>query len=440
MEPRRGYRVTRKMLLAATLLSTATAAPRFVGEAEDVRIAERAWQAATACAGRPGRAAPEVELVRKTNPLDYLGVAHTDEGGTLWRIDLNADADRQREVVVHEVTHAWVSEGPVALVEGSAELLADCVVRADPGLAPLQFDDGRDLVGLPDLTSWRKPGEDAPTELHAFRTDAYVGAARLLRTLADVVGTEVLWDGHALGWEDVRQRLLASGERGAELLAALDGGADSQRWALADEDRDGLTSLQERWLGTDDRTFDSDRDGWWDGAAAPAGAVVLPLDGTPVCAPGGVVRVGSEARGAALPDVLVEGPVARLSGLPSTDSTGGWWVVPADRSGDGPCESSARVTVWTDDPALASLVPEVSAAVEQALSSAEARLGAGPQRVAVVLGGTSRVEGEVVRLGAQELADPARAGRVAVAARRLWLDGVRDWTAVDAVARALARS
>lgn len=423
------------MLLVATF-SIAWGAPRFVGLPEDVRIAERAWRAATRCAGRPGRAAAEVELVRKTNPLDYLGVAHTEQDGTLWRIDLNADADRQREVVVHEVTHAWVSEGPVALVEGSAELLADCVVRTDPGLAPLQFDDGRDLVGLPDLTSWRKPGEDAPTELHAFRTDAYVGAARLLRTVADVVGTASLWDGHPLGWEELRERLLAGGERGAELVAALDGGMVGQRAALADEDRDGLTALQERWLGTDDTVFDSDGDGWWDGALAPAGSVVLPLDGTPVCAPGGVARVGAEARGASLPDVLVEGGVVRLSQLPPADATGGWWVVPAPGP-SGSCSSSARVTVWTEDPALASLVPAVASAVEDALLASESRLGVGPQRVAVVLGGTSRVEGEVIRLGGEDLSDPAQTGRVAVAARRLWLDGVRDWTAVDAVARAL---
>ena len=103
-----------------------------------------------------------------------------------------------------------------------------------------------------------------------------------------------------------------------------------------------------------------------------------------------------------------------------------------------PAASSARVTVWAEDPALASQVPVIAATVEEALRAAESRLGIGPQRVAVVLGGTSRVEGEVVRLGGEDLADPDRAGRIAVAARRLWLDGVRDWTAVDAVARSLA--
>lgn len=423
------------MLLAVPVF-TAAAEPVFVGAPDDVLVARRAWRAATACAGREGRAAPSVELVRKTNPLDYLGVARTDERGALWRIDLNTDDDRHREVVVHEVTHAWVSEGPVALVEGSAELLADCVVRRDPGLAPLQFDDGRDLAGLPDLVGWHKPDADAPTELHAFRSDAYVGAARLLRTVASVVGPEVLWQGQALSWDDLRARIAdQGGPRGAELLAALEGGADTQRAALADGDRDGLTALQERWGGTDDGRFDSDGDGWWDGAEAPRGAFPLPLDGTPVCAPGGLARIGADARGAALPEVLVDGGLARLSALPPAESTGGWWGVAAGAP-EASCVGSPRVTVWTDDPALVPLVATVAEATERALVGVESRLGPGPQRVAVVLGGTSRVEGAVVRLGAAELADPDLAGRTAVAARRLWTDGIRDWTAVEAVARA----
>src|SRR5690349_17922235 len=100
--------------------------PVFVGEPADVHLAEVAWEAARACTGRDGQAVDQVEIVRRTVPLDYLGVARTDPVGRLYRIELNTDPSRLPEVVVHEVSHAWVSEGPVALVEGTAELIADC--------------------------------------------------------------------------------------------------------------------------------------------------------------------------------------------------------------------------------------------------------------------------------------------------------------------------
>lgn len=421
--------------------SIAVAAPTFVGEPEDVLLASRAWAAAVTCTGREGSATPTVPLVRKTLALDYLGVARTDPTGVLWRIDLNTVEDRHREVVVHEVSHAWVSDGPVALVEGAAELLADCIVRGDPGLAPLQYDDGRSLDGLPDLRAWTRPGDDVPTELHAVRTDAYLGAARFLRTAADLLPERSLWSGPTLSWDTLRDDLRGAGARGEELLAALDGGVETQREALADDDRDGLTRLQERWRGTDDGRFDTDGDGWWDGAAPAVGAVVVPLDGSPVCAGGGVLRVGDDARGEALPVVVLEErpggvALARLSDLPPAASTGGWWMTRAVGV-HGACADGRRATVWAEDPALASLVPSVQAALGEALLQAERRFGPGPDRVAVALGGgPTRVEGAVVRLGADDLADPQHAARLAVAARRAWIDGVRDWTAVEALALA----
>ncbi len=415
-------------------VALASAAPTFLGEPDDVRLAQRAWAAARACTGREGRAEPVVPLVRKTIPLEYLGVARTDEHGTLWRIELDARPDRQREVVVHEVTHAWVSDGPVALVEGSAELLADCVVGRDPGLAPLQFDDGRVLSGLPDLVRWDKPSEDAPAGLHTVRTDAYVGAGRLLRTVAEIVPPERLWAAPSLSWEAVRGLLAEAGPRGLELLAALDGGAATQAAALADADRDGLTALQERWRGTDEGRFD---------AAAGEGDVVVPLDGTPVCAAGG--RIGSNARGASLPEVRLErtttgARLARLSEPPPTTTVGGWWV--RDGAADQPaCASDARVTVWAEEAALVGRVAEVAREVGAALAEVEERHGLGPERVAVVLGGAvTGVEGQVVRIATDDAqGDPALVARLAVAARRLWTDGQRDWSAVQAVAASLGR-
>ena len=204
--------------------------PHFVGLPEDVALAKAAWQGATACTGRPGAAAPVVELVRRVVPGDYLGVARTDpDDGRLIRIDLNTEPDRHREVVVHEVSHAWVSEGPVALVEGTAELIADCIVAARPELAPLQYDDGRALAGLPDLRRWSKPREGAPSELHAIRTDGYVGASRLMRTAARIVGPEALWAAREVSWAHFDATLKAAGPRGAELVAALNRGGRGHR-------------------------------------------------------------------------------------------------------------------------------------------------------------------------------------------------------------------
>ncbi|MEZ4235164.1 MAG: hypothetical protein R3F59_03180 [Myxococcota bacterium] len=429
-------------MLAFALLATAHAAPTFVGDPEDVALARAAWAGAAACTGREGSAAPVVALVRRTVPGDYLGVARTDpDTGRLYRIDLNAAPGRHREVVVHEVAHAWVSEGPVALVEGTAELIADCVVQRAPGLAPHQFDDGRSLTGLPDLLAWTKPVEGRPSELHAVRTDAYVGASRLVRTAAEVVGPEALWGSRTVGWAGFRAALAGS-PRGGELVAALDAGPRALADALDDADRDGLVAIAEGWAGTSDQRYDTDGDGWWDGTVR-AGAVALPADGTPVCAAGpgeggtvrGVDRV--EVARQALPG---GGGVAWLRTALPADATGGWWVEAGAAAAS--CVGTPRVTVWASDEALVARVAPVAAAVEAALARAEGLYGTGPVRVAVGLGGSRSTvlgDGEVVLLSAEDVrrGDAASLGRLAVALRRAWASGERDWAGAEAVARSL---
>jgi hypothetical protein len=455
-------------MLVWLLADPALAAPRFAGEPEDIQLAQAAWEAARTCAGREGRASPTVEIVRRAVPGDYLGVARTTPSGELYRIDLNTDEGRHREVLVHEVTHAWVSDGPVALVEGTAKLLADCIVSRDPALAPLQFDDGRDLSGMPDLVSWGKPTEGIPSELHATRTDAYVGAARLIRTVALVVPPQTLFSSHTLDWATLEAALRGSGPRGAELLAVLGQGSGAQRQALADEDRDGLVALAEGWLGTDDQRFDSDGDGWWDGglrglpfSAPPPEAVVVPLDGTPVCLGREVlpaqplaVWAGGNLRGLGVPDLSVrrapgDGPrpvLVSLASLPSAESTGARWATLSGDPGRAGCASSRTVTVWAEDPAFARRVAEVAAQLERLHGLAEARLGPGPERVALALGGArSTVEGEVVWLSSADVARALSTGRVeelaslAVSLRRLWVAGERDWNGALAVSRSLMR-
>jgi hypothetical protein len=381
---------------------------------------------------------------------DYLGVARTDPAGRLYRIDLNTDAARLPEVVVHEVTHAWVSEGPVALVEGTAELIADCIVDRDPGLAPHQYDDGRDLSGLPDLLTWTKPQEGTPTELHAVRTDAYVGSARLLRTALLAVPGPTLWSDRKVEWNEFEAALLAAGPRGRALVDVLEAGAAAQRAALQDADRDGLTALAESWLGTDDARYDTDGDGWADPAVlgVPAGALSVPLDATPICTNAAELpALLGTLRGPALPGLVarrVPGDGARpllvrLSRSPGIDTTGAAWVVARGGATRG-CRSTARTTVWAEDPALDGRVATFSGALQDAVAEAEARYGPGPDRVAVALGGAhTEVEGDVVFLSTADVqsTDPVALARVAVAVRRLWLDGERDWSAAEAVARGL---
>ena len=78
--------------------------------------------------------------------------------------------------------------------------------------------------------------------------------------------------------------LVHAGPRGAIVWDVLEGGVDRQREALSDKDLDGQPWLAEILSGTDPNRWDSDGDGWWDGAsAAPVGAVPLPPDGTAVC-------------------------------------------------------------------------------------------------------------------------------------------------------------
>jgi hypothetical protein len=284
-----------------------------------------------------------------------------------------------------------------------------------------------------------------------------------------VVPPQVLFQSHTLDWTTLQSALRASGPRGAELLDVLAQGPGAQRAALADEDRDGLVALAEGWLGTDDQRFDSDGDGWWDGglggtpfSVPPPEAVVVPLDGTPVCVGPGVsaaqplqVWAGGNLRGLGIPDLSVrrapgDGPrpvLVSLATLPSAASTGARWATlsgePGPREG---CASTRAVTVWAEDPAFVPLVAQLADEVERLRVRAEERLGPGPERVALALGGArSTVEGEIVWLSSADVARAASTGKLqelaslAVSLRRLWTAGERDWNGAIAVSRSLMR-
>ncbi|MEN0061465.1 MAG: hypothetical protein AAGA48_04895 [Myxococcota bacterium] len=464
------------MLLPQIVLAT----PAFHGPPDDVARATRAWEAAKVCSGREGYAARDVEIRHRTIPGGFLGIAHTTSDGELVRIDLDKTSGHYREVLVHEVAHAWVSDGPLALVEGAAELLADCIVAQDPGLATLQYDDGRDLTGLPDLRTWAPPDQHEPESLGAIRTDAYIGASRLLRTVAEVLDQSQLWPAEGLSWTNFEAALNAAGPRGQAILAALHGGPVAQREALSDPDLDGVPTLAETLAGTNPHRFDTDGDGWWDGARnVPDDAVAIPLDGTPVCAGHRPVRgqaldvlTGGNLRGADVPRVVGRSSAAgatfkaesrRATGWghatalvgggrsvllqldhKADHSTGAAWarIRGRDLVADPGCRSNAQLTVWAHHRSVERDVEPFFAALHGARDALVERFGPSPSRIVVLLGGTSStVKGNVVVLGPHELDRARRTGDwrslalLAVSVQHLWGRGEPDWTGAEALAR-----
>jgi hypothetical protein len=448
-------------MVTLALGSLALAAPQFVAvDPGDVAVAREAWSAAIECTGWEAAHKPQVPIERGYVPGGYLGRAFHDGGLSL--IELSADDGRVDEVIVHEVAHAWVSDGPTALAEGRAELLADCMVRHRPGLAPLQWDDGRELSAMPDLKTWSTAQGDGPAIHGDARTDAYLGAARLVRTAASLTEPRAFWLPEGMDWAGFRA-LLTPVEGGPALLEVLDSDVGAQRASLSDHDRDGLTAISEALTGTDPAAWDSDGDGWWDGAKAPAGAVPVPLDGSPVClgvAAGSeptVARVvtGGDLRGAARPRIRPIGvldsdhailltpgqPLVVRGAVDSPDVSGGVWAAPAgDLVASQACHTGAVATVWsatgTHPERVAQLLPQIEATAQRAAMA----WGPVPGRVSVALGGsTSTIRDGVVFLSDADLEDPEGAARLAVAVHRAWAIGQPDWRAARGVARMLAR-
>ncbi|MCB9691331.1 MAG: hypothetical protein H6736_05885 [Alphaproteobacteria bacterium] len=448
-------------------LSLALAAPQFVGSSADVRVAERAWSAAETCTGWSGRAHPVVKIERGLVRHGFRGLASADDVG-MYRIELDADDPELAEVIVHEVAHAWVSEGPTALVEGRAELLADCIVHHAPGIAPLQWDDGRELPNLPDLRGWDAGDGLGPSVNPLQRTDAYVGAARLVRLAGLVLPEGALWpEEDGLDWLDLDALLAEAGSPAQPLRDLLRAPGPEMGRALSDRDHDGLPELGEKMFNTDPTRFDSDGDGWWDGAGASAGARPLPFDGTPTCTgwatppSGGTVtlRTGGNLRGAPAPvaalrvgdrasedgrafafgtqSVLVE--LHRVDGRVS----GGLWAQ-VDGEGlvpDDACAQSGRAVVWAGRSDLREVVADVHAELVATLEHHDSRFGGGVSRVALSLGGhETHVEGAVIHVSTEDVRrlGPRGVAAMAVAVRRVYDTSIqRDWRDVLALSRAL---
>lgn len=208
--------------------------PAFHGDAEQVALAEAAWTAATACAGREAQANERVALV-PVGEAEWTAHAVIDAGG-LAAVQLTPAADARS--LVHELAHAWVDGGPAALREGRANLLADCIAGSVPGVG-LRTGSWSPSA-IPDLRSWEhREGQDADV-----RAAAYGASAALLRAAARVVPREALFRTSYLGWAGFEELLVDAGPAAEPVLAVLRGGSAAQRRALRDDDGDGVTDLE----------------------------------------------------------------------------------------------------------------------------------------------------------------------------------------------------
>ena len=455
------------------LAAIALAGPQFTSkDPKYAEIASAAWLGAVMCTGWEAEAEDIVEIRVGDVAAGYTGLAEMGDRG-LSRISVGGWAPERS--IVHEVAHGWVRKGPATLTEGRADLLADCVVRLRPELAPLDPDSGEDLDAMPDLRRWsntRTVGPDGDVE----RRHAYLAAGRFLRVVSIVVAPESLWpETGQLRWRDMDRLLEQAGPAGATVLSVLDAGVERQRLALSDRDRDGVPWLGEVLQGTDPDRWDSDGDGWWDGAVPPlALAVPLPQDGTPVCSgyaagdqPALVtVAVHAEGiRGIHVPKIRVrtgdtvrfddpsEGvfvpagePILLVLDTPSPVAGGLWVVVGGSHLvPEWNCRSTPNYTVWVDDPFATVILDQFVTALDEQVRRGNTLLdGPSGSRLVVVLGATSAgVADGVVRLStglirwSVENERPDALAALAVALHHVWQGDEKRWDTAEGLARAL---
>lgn len=293
--------------------------PVFLAEdIEIVRIAEAAWGHAVACAGREG-AALEVVPIDLVDPGGGFSGKATLEAGRLVRIRLGVTRPR---VIAHEVAHAWVQRGPPALVEGATALLEACVAGRAPDLFPSE--PMADLGPLEDLRTWANEDDAAPS-----RDAGYAASLLLFQALATTVAPADLWRPE-WSWAALDGLLAGAGPTGEAVRGVLAGGVAAQRAGLGDRDRDGVSSLLEGLAGTDPARWDTDGDGWWDGAPDD-----VERDGVPI-APGRGTVCSGRAAGPLGAYVRVRGGAAagslqlalELDALHDTPARGWVWLPP----------------------------------------------------------------------------------------------------------------
>ncbi|MEQ1568955.1 MAG: hypothetical protein ABMA64_25175 [Myxococcota bacterium] len=181
-------------------------------------------------------------------------------------------------------------------------------------------------------------------------TDTQTAARRYVSQIWPVLGTGLYarpqWTAAEL---DVALRAA-----GAEppLVGFLDLPVTEQRDWLSDPDHDDVVSLGEHLAGTDPQRWDSDGDGWWDGAPAhPDTAVPSPEYGAlRVRCPDGHVPSVEGARPGFGPWSLEDGGATWLGRDSSTTrrepSVGGFWVDAPGCAVDSPCRFDPAPETW----------------------------------------------------------------------------------------------
>lgn len=350
-------------------------APVFVVEHPgDAELANALWPELAACAQREAPHHRFVPIDRTLEP-PHDGLSHFGDEG-LYAISLRPTAPPI--VLAHELAHAWVRGGPPTLTEGRAELLAECAAHRRPDLVPFLNDDRSQLDRMPDLRFWSDDRYLEPVVLVA----AYRGSRRLFRAIADAVPAEQLYGQPDMGWDELTPLLQTNAPL---VLNVLESGVHTQRRALRDTDLDGLVNLQERMRGTHPGMWDTDGDGWWDGAPEdrPLGAVPLPPDGSPVCMPlipnlPGLVEV--QLRGQ-LRGIQAD---RRIGFIPRDNTVqleqinlgfpGGAWLEPREAKVPNPhCQQDSRVTVVSEREGLA--LEKLHEGARAALDDLDRRLG-----------------------------------------------------------------
>ncbi|MCB9764716.1 MAG: hypothetical protein H6739_33380 [Alphaproteobacteria bacterium] len=400
-------------MLPLLLLAPALAAPRFVADTEgDAELAEAVWQAAVYCTARAPRTHDTVTIARDLDPTRLAGRMDYDADG-LFHISLRPGSSPY--VLAHEVAHAWVHDGPPALVEGRTEALNLCVVENLPDRIPWVDGLQTDLERMPDLRTWVDP--EPSSRGYDVVGQGLEAAARLFRALTRVLPREQLWSDRYVAWAPLEEDLLALGPQGERVVDALRGGAEAQRQLLIDPDHDGAINLVEAWQGTDPRRWDTDGDGWWDGAPPhPPEAVPLPGDGRHVCVPW-IRADGAPA------DVLVRGnlrgfnhrtltfrdrrPSETVRLTPElTRLDGGLWleVAASDVVPNPFCHQGPRTLVIGRDTAAGTPLEELLRAVEQAQERADGLLSWDGRQVRVAV---EEVPQDTVMLRAGSFQDPS---------------------------------
>lgn len=251
--------------MIAWWIPAALATPVFEGAPEDAERAAAWWDAEVACAGRSPEVPPRIPVVRDLPPgFAFDGITLFGEG----RAEIHLRPRTGDLTLGHEVAHLFFHSGSDLVDEGRAEALMRCAAAKMPGERVVPHAIAGRVAALPDLRTWtypRRVDEQDDAEVGA----GYTGSRRLFVALAGYLPPGALWAPELDSWARLAD-LIRTNESIAWVADAFDGGAAAQAALLDDPDRDGLSTLDERLAGTDPEAWDSDRDGWWDGAAMQA--------------------------------------------------------------------------------------------------------------------------------------------------------------------------